>query len=90
MGTYRSRIRNSATELPPGVLLESHLAAHSNNHICGWFLASGPCVFDFSHDVHSVDDFAEDDVLFFEGFVSRRKRDEKGRDFGIWNSEFGI
>ena len=42
----------------------SHLTTHSNNDVRSGLLAPRARVFDFAHDVHSVDHFAENYVLY--------------------------
>lgn len=44
----------------------SHLATHGNHHVADRFLVACPRVLHLAHNVHAVDDFAEDDVLVVE------------------------
>ena len=60
----------------------SHLPTLGNNNIRGRPLASQSCVFNFSHDIHPIDNLAEDDVFVFEE-RGRNGSDKELRTVGI-------
>ena len=60
----------------------SHLPTLCNNDICGRSLASKPCVFDFSHYIHPIDNLTEDDVFVVQEW-GRNGRNEELRTVGV-------